>query len=93
VNTDNESLGGWELMQEAEIRQTLCEIFNIVLDLPEGSDLARIRRLNTRAWDSLAHVSLVSAIESEFRLVLDAADRERLTSYPAAELLLMEKFV
>ena len=33
------------------------------------------------AWDSLAHVLLVGAIESEFGLQIDASDSLELTSY------------
>jgi acyl carrier protein len=47
--------------------------------------------VNQRNWDSLAHVSLVAAIESEFNMTLDAADALRMTSYRATELLLEEK--
>lgn len=69
----------------------LEEIFRVVLDLPAGTDLTTVRRVTHRRWDSLAQVSLVAAIESEFGVVLDSGDIERLTSYEGARLLLMEK--
>ena len=69
----------------------LEEVFRVVLDLPEGSDVSNVRRLTTRRWDSLAQVSLVAAIESEFALKLDTADNERLSSFQAAKLLIDEK--
>ena len=46
---------------------------------------------NSPRWDSLDHVSLVTAIESEFGLSLDAADQLRMTSYAATTILLEEK--
>ena len=69
----------------------LEEIFRIVLDLPDGSDVSNVRRLTTRRWDSLTHVSLVAAIESEFGLQFDTAMSERLTSFQAAKLLIDER--
>ena len=50
-----------------------------------------MRQINQKNWDSLAHVSLVTAIESEFEVTLDAADALRMTSYQATQLLLEEK--
>ena len=69
----------------------LEEVFRIVLDLPEAGDVANVRRVTTRRWDSLAHVSLIAAIESEFGLRLDTAGSERMTSFQAAKLLIDER--
>ena len=59
--------------------------------MPDGSDVSNVRRMTTRKWDSLAHVSLVAAIESEFGVRLDTGDSERLSSFQAACLLIEEK--
>ena len=72
-------------------RAKLEEIFKVVLDLPANENVEEIRQLNFSKWDSLAHVSLVSAIESEFSLSLEMEDVLALTSYQAADLLLSEK--
>lgn len=72
-------------------QQKLEEVFRVVLDLPDGSDVSNVRRLTSRTWDSLAHVSLVAAIESEFNVKLDTTDSERLSSFQAACLLITEK--
>ena len=69
----------------------LEEVFRIVLDMPEGSDVSNVRRLTARRWDSLTHVSLVAAIESEFRLRFDTKDSELVTSFQAAKLLINER--
>lgn len=75
-------------MQSSE---RLDEIFKAVLDLPGTSDVTRLRQINAPGWDSLAHVSLVAAIESEFGLQIDAADSLELTSYEAVRLYLEER--
>jgi acyl carrier protein len=75
----------------AQATEKLQEIFRAVFELPEGADLTRLRQMNTQEWDSLAHVSLVVAIESEFGMSLDAAEQLQMTSYQATQLLLEEK--
>ena len=74
-----------------QIAERLQDIFRAVFDIPEMADVTNVRQVNQRNWDSLAHVSLVAAIESEFNMTLDAADALRMTSYRATELLLEEK--
>lgn len=69
----------------------LAEVFRVVLDMPDGSDVSNVRRVTARRWDSLAQVSLVAAIETEFGVRLDTSDSERLTSFDAAKLLLAER--
>ena len=69
----------------------LQEIFRAVFELPPGSDVTRLRQMSTPSWDSLAHVALVTAIESEFEVSLDAADQLQMTSYNATSLLLEER--
>lgn len=75
----------------AQMTEKLQEIFRAVFELPEGADVTRLRQMNTQKWDSLAHVSLVAAIESEFGVSLDAAEQLRMTSYQATQLLIEEK--
>jgi acyl carrier protein len=69
----------------------LAEIFRIVLDLDVDCDVLSVRRLTEPRWDSLAHVSIVAAVESEFGLHLEIADMDRMTSFAATRLLLEEK--
>lgn len=54
-----------------------------VLELPVGAPVADASQRSHAAWDSLAHVVLIGAIESEFALTIDAADSLELTSYEA----------
>lgn len=74
-----------------ENKLKLAEIFRVVLDFDENYEVSELRRLTESKWDSLAHVSLVAAIESEFGVSLDGADMDRLTSFTSTRLLLEEK--
>jgi acyl carrier protein len=68
----------------------LNEIVRAVLQLPADADISRARQLSLESWDSLAHVSLMLAIESEFGLSIDISDQIALTSVPAIRLYLEE---
>lgn len=69
----------------------LQDIIRAVLELPEGADVAIVKKITTRRWDSLAQVSLIAAVEGEFGVSLPVGDYGRFTSYKAIELLLSEK--
>lgn len=69
----------------------LQEIFRAVFELPGNFNVTTLDQTNSPRWDSLDHVSLVTAIESEFGISLDAADQFRMTSYGATAILLGEK--
>lgn len=75
-------------MSRDRIVPVLEAIFRAVFDRPDSSDVSGIRQLTEHAWDSLAHVSLVSAIESEFSLTIDTGDALELTSFEAMRLYL-----
>ncbi len=75
----------------AQTSDRLQQIFRAVFELPAGSDVTGLRQMNAPAWDSLAHVALVTAIESEFGVSLDAADQLQMTSYNATSALLEER--
>ena len=69
----------------------LKEIYTVVLELSEDIDVESIRRMSEPRWDSLAHASIIAAIESEFGVSLDTQDFERITSFESASLLIEEK--
>jgi acyl carrier protein len=81
----------WLETMTSSTRATLEEIFRIVLQLDDGRDVSSVRRITEPRWDSLAHTSIVAAIESEFSVRLDIKDDARITSFEAAEILLEEK--
>lgn len=64
--------------------QRLQAIFRGVLELPLDSDPTTAAQGLTSTWDSMAHVSLVAAIEAEFGVPIDAGESLSLTSYEAA---------
>lgn len=71
--------------------ERLQEIFRAVFELPGDVDLTNLDQTNSPRWDSLDHVSLVTAIESEFGISLDAADQLRMTGFANTALLLEER--
>ena len=74
-----------------ENERKLAEVFRAVLSLSADSDVTGACQLSTPGWDSLAHVSLVAAIESEFGISIDIADSMALTSFRVATLYLEEQ--
>lgn len=75
-------------MQEDNLNK-LNKIFLTVLELDEHYLLEELSSENYKKWDSLAHVSLIAALESEFKISIDVADYENLLSYSAVKSLLM----
>jgi len=75
-----------------QTEKKLLEIFSIVLEIENDNEIKNIRRINEVKWDSLAHVSLLSAIENEFEILLDYDEKERVSSFKSTLLLLNEKF-
>ena len=71
----------------------LQEIVRGTLDLPPDADVTLVRQLGVAGWDSLAHVSLMLAIEGEFGVSIDVVDQIQLTSYPAIRRYLEERGV
>jgi len=63
--------------------QRLQALFRAVFELSPATEVTRCQQTTTAAWDSMAHVSLIAAIESEFGLTIDAGDSLTLTSYEA----------
>jgi acyl carrier protein len=68
--------------------QKLNQIFSTVLELDESTYLDDLNLEDDETFDSLAHVLLIAAIESEFNISIDASDYEKFTSYSAIKSLL-----
>jgi acyl carrier protein len=64
--------------------QKLQRVFHAIFKLAPGTDLSGVRPNQTPQWDSLGHVTLVAALESEFNVNLDMADALRITSLDVA---------
>lgn len=70
----------------------LEQIFKFALELPDDyADTASLRRVNTASWDSMAHVSIIAGIESEFGITLEPHEYELLSSFEAAKEMMKEK--
>ena len=80
-------------MMTDEAESKLQEIVRATLELPPDADVTGARQLGVESWDSLAHVSLMLAIEGEIAVAIDIADQIQLTSYPAIRRYLEERGV
>lgn len=65
------------------IDAALQELVRAVLELPADADVTTAAQGISPMWDSLAHVNLMTALESEFDLEIDLDDSLQLTSYDA----------
>jgi len=54
-------------------------------------NLKNLKRINEEKWDSLAHVNLIVAIESEFKIRLKSYQIENMNSFKSIVLLLNKK--
>ena len=66
-----------------KLKEIFMEIFSI-----NESEIESFRKINNRKWDSIASVTLIAAIESEFNVVIDDLDYESFSSFAAVELVL-----
>lgn len=73
------------------IELRLREVFRAVFEVPDGVDVTGLRQLGNPSWDSLAHVTLVSAVESEFGIEIDPLESLELTSFEAVCVHLQER--
>ena len=60
-----------------KVRSILCE----VLELESDNTMETLTQNDTKKWDSLAQVSILSALEAEFSIDIDAEEYENLNSY------------
>jgi acyl carrier protein len=70
-----------------KLKQIFIEVFSI-----SEAEVESYRKLNNSKWDSLASVTLIAAMESEFKIEIQEPDYETLSSFSSAELVL-EKYV
>lgn len=80
------------MVEQTSMENKLEQIFKFALELPdEYAETASLRRVNAPTWDSMAHVSIVAGIESEFGITLEPHEYELLTSFEAAKEIVREK--
>jgi acyl carrier protein len=73
-----------------DIDGRLADVFRAVFMLPADADPTAVERLTTDAWDSLGHVSLMTAIESEFDIEVSVIDSLEVSSYETAARVIEE---
>ena len=71
--------------------QKLKLIFMSIFDLSEEENIENLSKLSHPEWDSLAQVSLISAIANDFSVEIEGSEFEMFTSYNAVKLLLENK--
>lgn len=76
---------------EPDFNQTLAEAFRAGLDLPAGTDLTSLAFGQHRNWDSLGHMSLISALEESFAVSLSEAEVLEIDSHASAADVLRSK--
>jgi acyl carrier protein len=62
------------------MEQRICQTLADVLGLDVGDVALSTSRTNTAAWDSLKHIELVMALETEFGVSLSVAEIEAINS-------------
>ena len=65
---------------QASVLERLQEIFRTELDDDDLTIGLETRQLDLKAWDSLAHIRIVSGIESEFDFQFNLAEIEEINS-------------
>jgi acyl carrier protein len=66
----------------------LKRVFIETLGIPPTTDLETLAYRSIEAWDSVAHMQLVAALESAFDIMLETDDVIGLSSYPKAREIL-----
>jgi acyl carrier protein len=82
---------GMLLAMSESLESQLAEVFRAVLSLESDFDPTPLVREESPAWDSMAGVTLFSAIESEFELQLEYSDAARMVSFAETLKLVQEK--
>jgi acyl carrier protein len=66
-------------------------VFRFALRLPDDVALAGVNRERWSAWDSMAQVQLVSALENQFDLQIDVHQAMKLDSWDACVAFVAQK--
>ena len=64
--------------------QRLRDVFRSALDLAPDAEVDDLHYQDNEKWDSLAHMSLIAALEDEFSVMIDTDDVINLSSFDEA---------
>lgn len=67
------------------LEERLKKVFSAALGVPGDTSFSTLAYAQHPAWDSVAHMQLVSALETEFDIMLDTDDVIGLSSFAEAE--------
>ena len=67
-----------------DLNKRLQSAFVAGLNVPDTTDFEALEYRGIEEWDSVAHMMLVSEIESEFGIMLDTEEVLGMSSYPVA---------
>jgi acyl carrier protein len=71
-----------ETIEAIEVtEQRLKNVFSEVLGIPPSEINDEIAYDKSKGWDSLAHMALIAALDSQFDIMLDTDDVVDLSSY------------
>lgn len=74
------------------MEERIFDQFVNVVNVPADVDRSTIRYNETLGWDSVAHMTLIAALETEFDCMLDMEDILDMSSYDKA-IAIMRKHV
>ncbi len=66
------------------VEARVLKVFKEVLEIEGDVDTSQLKYNETKNWGSLAHITLVSALEGEFDVMLDPDDILAMSSYDKA---------
>lgn len=66
------------------LEDRLCAVFREALELGDDIEVAELAYRAVPAWDSVGHMRLVAAIETEFDVMLETDDVLDLSSFAKA---------
>lgn len=73
-------------VRESKLKQVLADVFGVeVSTIDEATSIDTVEE-----WDSLKHLNLVLALESEFSVTLTEAQTVEILSYPLIKIVLKE---
>lgn len=73
-----------------DLRERLRGVFTEALGLDDAARVEGLRYRDVVQWDSIGHMTLVAAIEDEFRVALDTEQVIDLSSFEVAEAMLRD---
>ena len=66
------------------VSERVASTFRSVFDLDDSVALDELEYNSTRVWDSVAHMTLIAALEQQFDCMLEMDEILEMSSYPKA---------